>query len=317
MSQPSVRSSSSGLHPVRVVTRRTGLNADVLRAWERRHHAVAPTRTAGGQRLYSDDDIERLQLLQRLTALGHAIGQLAALGTPELRAVLVEEEGAPAEATLSDGDEALFAELGDRALALVEALDDRELETMLRRASRRLGTHVTIERVIAPILREIGERWHRRELSPVHEHLASAVVERTLHWMFDGPTQDPDAPRIALATPEGERHELGIQIAAAVAASEAWRVIYLGADLPAKAIADAVRSAGARVLAISVVAPANAESALREVAAIRAALPDAVSMIVGGGGLASVSQRLARGVTWLEDLVALRAFLRSYRPRRG
>jgi methanogenic corrinoid protein MtbC1 len=209
-----------------------------------------------------------------------------------------------------------FAEIRERALGLVEALDDRELETMLRRAARRFGTPVTIERVITPLLREIGDRWHRRELSPVHEHLATGVVERTLHWMFDGPTQDSAAPRLALATPQGERHEIGIQIAAAVAASETWRVVYLGADLPADAIAEAVRNAGARVLAMSVVSQAIADSALRQLATIRAALPDSIAMIVGGAGLAARADRLPAGVMLLEDLAALRAFLQSYRPAR-
>ena len=54
-------------HPIAVVSERTGLSQDVLRIWERRYRAVAPTRTAGGERLYSDADVERLRLIQRLT----------------------------------------------------------------------------------------------------------------------------------------------------------------------------------------------------------------------------------------------------------
>ena len=57
-------------HPVRVVAQRTGLSSHVLRAWERRYGVVAPHRTEGGQRLYSDADIERLSLLRTLTAAG-------------------------------------------------------------------------------------------------------------------------------------------------------------------------------------------------------------------------------------------------------
>ena len=47
-------------HPIQVVVRRTGLSADLLRAWERRYAAVEPGRTSTGRRLYSDRDIERL-----------------------------------------------------------------------------------------------------------------------------------------------------------------------------------------------------------------------------------------------------------------
>ena len=77
---------------MRVVTRRTGLSADVLRAWEKRYQAVDPARSEGGQRLYSDDDVDRLALLQRVTALGRNISQVAALRADQLRRLLVEDE---------------------------------------------------------------------------------------------------------------------------------------------------------------------------------------------------------------------------------
>ena len=54
-------------HPIRVVSERTGLSPDVLRAWEKRYRAVEPPRRDGGsQRLYSDADVERLRLLRRV-----------------------------------------------------------------------------------------------------------------------------------------------------------------------------------------------------------------------------------------------------------
>ena len=62
-------------HPIRVVARRTGLSRDVLRAWELRFDAVEPWRSAGGQRLYSDQDIERLQLLRQVQQLPHTVGR--------------------------------------------------------------------------------------------------------------------------------------------------------------------------------------------------------------------------------------------------
>ena len=45
---------------------------------------VTPTRTDGGQRLYSQLDVERLSLLRRLTERGHAIGRIASLALDEL-----------------------------------------------------------------------------------------------------------------------------------------------------------------------------------------------------------------------------------------
>ena len=61
------------LHPMRVVSQRTGLSPDVLRAWEKRYGVVLPQRTDGGQRLYSDSDLARLSLLARAIAGGRSL----------------------------------------------------------------------------------------------------------------------------------------------------------------------------------------------------------------------------------------------------
>ena len=46
-------------HPIQIVSRRTGLSTDVIRAWERRYKAVKPIRSSNGRRLYSDNDVKK------------------------------------------------------------------------------------------------------------------------------------------------------------------------------------------------------------------------------------------------------------------
>src|SRR6185503_7274753 len=87
-------------HPMRVVTRRTGLSADLLRAWERRYKVVKPSRSEGGQRLYSDADIERLRLLYRATLDGRRLGQVAELSPQDLSALVRHDAQADAAAEL-------------------------------------------------------------------------------------------------------------------------------------------------------------------------------------------------------------------------
>ena len=42
-------------HPIQIVSRRTGLSADVIRAWERRYKAVKPSRSDNGRSLHYRD----------------------------------------------------------------------------------------------------------------------------------------------------------------------------------------------------------------------------------------------------------------------
>ena len=81
-------------HPIRVVTTRTGLTPDLLRAWERRYGVVTPTRSTGGQRLYSDADVERLAMLHRAVLSGRAIRTVAELTDDELAALVGVDEQA-------------------------------------------------------------------------------------------------------------------------------------------------------------------------------------------------------------------------------
>src|SRR4051794_35592575 len=120
-------------YPVRLVASRTGLSAHVLRAWERRYGVVSPTRSEGGQRLYSDFDIERLLRLRRLAERGHSIGRIAALelselvelekAMPDLSPTPASEEGDGAR-TASESAAHVVAD----ALLAIRRLDAGELE---------------------------------------------------------------------------------------------------------------------------------------------------------------------------------------------
>jgi DNA-binding transcriptional MerR regulator len=68
------------------VARLTGIARERIRIWERRYGAVTPHRDAANNRLYSQEDVDRLLLIRRLVDAGHAIGQIARLTRAELEA---------------------------------------------------------------------------------------------------------------------------------------------------------------------------------------------------------------------------------------
>lgn len=299
-------------HPIQVVARRTGLTPDVLRAWENRYGVVAPGRSPGRRRLYSDEDVERLRLLRRATRSGRRIGQVAALSDDELAALVREDEREEAEVEkLEPAGAAGPAEVFLRSgLAAVERLDARELEGVLTRALVRLGAPVVIEEVAAPLLRRLGEAWRAGELTPAHEHLASVVVRRVIGNLIEAVEPVGAGPNLVVATPTGQIHELGALFAAATAATEGWRITYLGADLPADDIATAARETGAEAVALSLVHPGADDELVEELKELRLALPPAVPVLVGGAVSASYEDVLREiEAIQLADLPALRSVL--------
>jgi MerR family transcriptional regulator, light-induced transcriptional regulator len=271
------------VHPIGVVSQRTGLSTDVLRVWERRYGVVTPERGPGGQRLYTDRDIERLRLLARATSSGRSIRQVAALA-PEALTALVrsDEESAPVVvARPAPPDAETTIEAG---LSYTRRMDAQALELVLRRAAFVWGAPLFLEHVAAPLFRRIGEAWHEGRLRPAHEHLASGVMRSILHGLRSelGAGMGAEAPNVVVATPAGELHEIGALLVAAAACAEGWRVTYLGPDLPAEEIAAAVLETNARAVGLSLVYAERVERVAAEVSAVRAALPADVTLLLGG-----------------------------------
>ena len=69
----------SGTAPDRRAQQAAGVSPELLRAWERRYGLLQPTRSAGGLRLYSLDDLERVRGMQQHLAEGLAAAEAAAL----------------------------------------------------------------------------------------------------------------------------------------------------------------------------------------------------------------------------------------------
>ena len=75
---------NNSIYTIRYVSQRSGLTSHVIRAWEKRYKAVVPHRSPKNRRLYSEEDVQRLQLLKRITDAGHSISQVAQLDSKEL-----------------------------------------------------------------------------------------------------------------------------------------------------------------------------------------------------------------------------------------
>jgi len=297
---------------VRLVSERTGLSPHVLRVWERRYGVVSPSRSEGGQRLYSDRDIERLRLLHRATEAGRNISQLAKLSDAELTEIVRADEAArPGEAMAGGGAEVMAG-----LYRAVETLDGAELEHLLRRALATLGTAAAMDSVVVPLMVRIGEGWHGGGLNPAQEHLATAVVQQVLgEVLHDLARGTGTGRRILVATPRGQRHVLGALLVALSAAALGWRVTFLGMDLPIPDILRAAEMTGAEVVALSLTYPADDPTLGAELRALCRELPEGTVLVLGGAAASAYAVGLPQERIRLPaDLSALRRELAGLSP---
>ena len=261
---------------VGMVSKMTGLSTHTLRMWEKRYVAVLPKRTEAGGRLYTDADVARLRLLHELVGSGHSIGGIAKLSDADLRRMAASVPAPPSQPAAQH-----LPELRSRVMEAIEQLRIQDAEQMLSRAALSTEPSEFLRLVVAPVLVEIGDRWERGELRIAHEHAGSSVMRGLLFSLMRLYPVNESRRRAVVATPAKEDHELGALMVAMLAAMHGWSVLYLGPDLPAEEIAYAVTDTNADLLMLSITNLKPKESQ-RELAAIEAAIPERVKVLVGG-----------------------------------
>jgi methanogenic corrinoid protein MtbC1 len=304
---------TKGRHTIAVVSRRTGITQLVLRAWERRYNAVVPSRTESGRRLYSDADLEKLNLLQLLTSAGHRIGDIAQLPIEDLHKMAMES-GVEAMATASESldGSADAASLLQEALKAIANFDDRGLESVLDKALLNLSKPVLRRELLAPLLEDVGNRWKDGRLRISHEHMATSIITAFLTSMNARYQALPGAPLVAVATPSGHLHELGALLASSHAHEAGWDVLYLGSNLPAEEIATAARARGVKAIMLSVVFPKADAGVMDQLRELRKLIGPDLPIIVGGRGAASYQSTLAEmGAHAVSDIEEIGGILAS------
>ena len=302
-----------------MVSQRTGLKADLIRAWERRYGAIKPQRTAGRHRFYSDQDIERLLLLRQATSTSRSIGQLAQLTDEQLRS-LIEDDGLepglamgksrarPSSAddtdavgrqspSLSPSPETYDASpaLGrpgvfDDALQAIAELSSEALSARLDQATLQLGYARALSNWVEPLLAAVRERCRSGRLRGAHLRFAECELRAFVQGLMRRAPLDPAAPRVVIATLIGDRWELGALLMAAHAVGEGWRAVYLGAEVPAEEIAAAQISSEAAAVVLDL--PLQQEGSRPDIqrsggrlADLRRKLGPEIPLLVGGPAL--------------------------------
>jgi methanogenic corrinoid protein MtbC1 len=229
---------------------------------------------------------------------GHRIGDLAELPDQEIRSLL-ETPAAGAGSPLR------------RIVEALARLDSAEVERLLGLQLAALGPSEFASKVALPLLGEIGDRWSSGKLCVAAEHLGSASLRGFLGVAMRAQSNGA-GPAVLFATPAGERHELGVMIAAVFAQSCGARTYYLGPDLPANQIVWAASEIDARAVALGVMTLSDAKLS-SELGRVRRELADDVELWVGGGG--AQKAKLPEGTYRLADLDQIKARLDLLKAR--
>ena len=308
-------------HGIKTVASQTGLTQFIIRAWEKRYDVVTPLRTETNRRLYSEADILRLTLLRLATEAGHNIGRIAKLPSEELLELIgtggtvaqlprIAKEVVPQETSLR------FYIAS--CIAAVKQFEVQALESTLFAASVAFSQPVFLEKLITPLMQEVGEQWKAGTLRIAHEHLAAAVVRTLLGNICQGSDISVSMPNLVVATPRGQLHEIGALIAGTTAASQGWHVTYLGPNLPAEEIVGCAVQNGAKAIGLSIVYPTDDPHIANELRKIRRGIQEDVALFVGGAGAIAYDPVIsAIGAVRINDMPSFRTELEALRVQQN
>jgi DNA-binding transcriptional MerR regulator/methylmalonyl-CoA mutase cobalamin-binding subunit len=280
------------------VERRTGIRQATLRMWEKRYGFPQPQRDRHGDRVYPLSQVERLLAVRRLMAQGARPGKiLSGHAMPETAAAphTLDAGGLPAEFL--------------PALEHLRAYRRAELHAWFQYRLLDLGLRRFVIECLAPLSTAVGLAWSRGEMPVRCEHLYTQLAMSVLHAKQAAIRSAGDGrPKVILATLAGEPHGLGIMMAEAVMASLGMNCIQLGSEVPPSEVEAAARETGADIVALSFSSYFLSKTSMRMLVALRARLPAAASLWVGGAGMPAAAGSVP-GVEAVGTLEAIEAAL--------
>ena len=214
---------AEGLLPIRTVSILTGVNSVTLRAWERRYGLITPQRTPKGHRLYTNQDVERINRIVELLNQGISVGHVKPL--------LDQMPGDVAAASATDESDN-WKNQQDKMLDAIERFDEPVLDNIYNDALSLYPLDVVNQRLTTPLLRLFGERWKQRETGIAEEHFFTVYLRNKLGTRIHHMNQRGSGPMLLLACLPGELHETGLLFFALAAVSAGYRVLILGANTP-------------------------------------------------------------------------------------
>ena len=258
----------------------TGVMPHTIRTWEKRYQVFTPGRSEGGQRLYSETDLDKAKLIVALIDQGHTISSLAKYSLKNLRSLLGHNnrEDSESEKVFTSVEiKKLLKHLGNFDIDLVAS--------GMQHLRLSIGVKEFIFKIVLPVMHEIEKLALKGVYSISQEHIITTIVSDQLH-QINLANEGPNCNRFALATPVGNLHDLPIMIAEIICHANRVPTNYLGASHPAECLGEAVNALKCKTIVMGVISSVQwnyEKDIVKYLQSIDKYLNNSVEIILGGG----------------------------------
>ena len=211
-------------YSIKDLERISGIKAHTLRIWEQRYNISTPERTQTNIRYYNNYNLKKIINVALLNNNGFKISAIAKMSDSELLKEV--------ERFLNDYKKE--SDQVDHLVLCLMDLDESKFEQIMNNAIIHFGFEDTMEKIIFPFFRQMGNLWLLGIINPAQEHYISNLIRQKIIVGIDRITTRPgiQARKILLYLPQLELHEMGLLYAHYLSKLRGHQCFYLGQSVP-------------------------------------------------------------------------------------
>ncbi|WP_411954274.1 MerR family transcriptional regulator [Alkalibacillus sp. S2W] len=273
------------MYSIKKVAELTGIPTVTIRAWENRYHIVSPSRSEGGHRIYSDEDVQLLKWLKYKTEFeNYKISD----------AVRLWEEQDGEITPVYNTQNSQYSDTIYKLYNHLTGFNTKEANDTINLAFSQYDYEDVIHHIFVPILHQIGDEWEKGTLSVAQEHFASEfIMQRCTEFLRILPI-DHSLPKALAFTPENELHHIGLLMFSLFLRKQGMEVLYLGANTPIDHVTHVLESNDIKLIVTSLTYPDDEQlSKLKEgIEEFIHHYPE-LEIAIGGAGISSNTMPLS------------------------
>jgi len=250
---------------IQMASQLSGLSAHTIRAWEKRYNALTPERSDNGRRQYSSLEVERLNLLARLTNLGNSISQVAQLPDDELKVIYLKLTQHSAHSFETNTGEVIkeshSEEVIKNILISLKAYRVDEVSKVLQQLSQQYSIKELALKIIKPLLLEVKELEKQNIFNKAQVQALNAILKfhsgNIIYSHYEKKTKSKN--KIALTTIEDDYELTNLMLTTLLCCHHQLNFFFLNSNLPTDSILEACKSIDTNILVLTL-SPLRSES---------------------------------------------------------
>lgn len=216
-------------YTMQVVVTRTGVPADTIRSWERRHGFPRPRRDGTNQRVYAESDIHAIRMLSELRALGWSMPEaILHLKSPTIAAPTKTHAVLPSARGRTQLPPPRRSSMPRSSDELATLLDDFEGETVGRFLTDTLALSSVEDVCFGLLLPLATQAGAEGQIHPFR----TSFVRRLFFTLYNASSPDSGRSTILLVGVPGTRNESHLLCHAICISRAGYRTVLLGTNVP-------------------------------------------------------------------------------------